>query len=43
MTGQEVADHFRVKVQVVRDLMKDLNKKSKVIIKRKEAEVRRTK
>ena len=40
LTYQEVADRFKVKVQVVRDLMKNLSKKkSSGIIKKKEKEL----
>ena len=41
LTQQEVAERFGVKVQLVRDLMKDLSKKKgSGIIKKKEAELR---
>ena len=42
LTQQEVAERFEIKVQLVRDLMKDLSKKkSSGIIKKKEAELRK--
>ena len=41
LTQQEVADRFGIKVQVVRDLMKNLGKKRSVILKKRDAEVRK--
>ena len=40
-TGQEVADMFNVKVQVVRDLKKDFKRKQTYFINKRKAETRK--
>ena len=40
-TGQEVADLFNVKVQAVRDLIKDMKCKQKYFINKRKVEIRK--
>ena len=40
MTGEEIALRFNIKVQLVRDLIKSLNKRPVLFLKKKQAEIK---